>query len=50
MVGIEGHGPTALRISGDGDEAGLLSRIQANSDLISVPVPVHDSAGHQNND
>ncbi|OXA57245.1 Transcription factor GATA-4 [Folsomia candida] len=47
MVGIEGHGPTALRIP-EGDEGGLMSRIQANSDLISVSVQ-HES-GHQNND
>jgi len=43
------HEAAALRIAADGDPSGLLSRIHANSDLISVPVQVHDSV-NQNND
>ena len=49
MDGHHGAATAALRIAEDGDPSGLLSRIHANADLISVPVPVHHESVNQNN-
>lgn len=47
MVGMDGQ--TALhRLADSADEAGLMSRMQAHSDLITVPDQVHESV--HNND
>jgi len=46
MGDMEGHvSSIALRLS-DPEGADLMNRIQANADLISVPVQVHDSVHH----
>ncbi|CAG7824976.1 unnamed protein product [Allacma fusca] len=41
LASIDHHGqPASLRLNDESDTAGLISRIQANADLISVPVHV----------